>query len=476
MRLYKFVLILGVLFLLPGFVLPTFAQWEPERRLTFDDSTSFTSWNNAWSVAAQGDTVHAVWYDNRDGPMDNQEIYYKRSTDGGLTWGEDVRLTFNDAYSPYPAIAASPQSGVHVIWYDARNTYPKIYYRRSTDGGSTWSTEVQISFRSANSEYPSLAASGNDVHAVWGNNWVNGSSMYYGVIYRGSTNGGTTWGTELRLADSTDRPPYPSVAASGSAVHIAWKDHRDGNDEIYFRRSTDRGMTWMPETRLTNDTAESFIPSVAVSGSTVYVVWHDERTGNADIFFCRSSDGGATWGPNTDLVNDATAAYLPSVAASGSNVHIAWDDGRYLGQIYYKHSSDGGLTWDADTRITSATRGVYNPSISVSGSTVHVLWSDFRDGNPEIYYTRNPTGNGVENEGGARLFVQDAGLKPHPNPFVFFTTILHCESQWFVLYDISGRQVGTYKGDRIGEGLAPGVYFLRAEGGDGKPVRVVKVR
>jgi hypothetical protein len=49
-------------------------------------------------------------------------------------------------------------------------------------------------------------------------------------------------------------------------------------------------------------------------------------------------------------------------------------------------------------------------------------------------------------------------------------------SDRFFLYDVSGRRVGTYKGDRIGEGLRAGVYFIRAESGDGKPVRVVKVR
>jgi len=43
-------------------------------------------------------------------------------------------------------------------------------------------------------------------------------------------------------------------------------------------------------------------------------------------------------------------------------------------------------------------------------------------------------------------------------------------------HDVSGRQVGTYKGSRIGEGLSPGVYFLRPESGDTKPLRIVKVR
>jgi hypothetical protein len=39
-----------------------------------------------------------------------------------------------------------------------------------------------------------------------------------------------------------------------------------------------------------------------------------------------------------------------------------------------------------------------------------------------------------------------------------------------------GRKAGTYRGDRIGEELKAGVYFLRPLNGDSRPVRVVKVR
>ncbi len=53
-----------------------------------------------------------------------------------------------------------------------------------------------------------------------------------------------------------------------------------GTDEIYYKRSTDAGVSWGADTRLTNNTADSEYPSVAVSGSVVHVVWHDDRDGN----------------------------------------------------------------------------------------------------------------------------------------------------------------------------------------------------
>jgi hypothetical protein len=63
-----------------------------------------------------------------------------------------------------------------------------------------------------------------------------------------------------------------------------------------------------------------------------------------------------------------------------------------------------------------------------------------------------------------------------PNPFTSFTALPGHLSDRFSIYDISGRRVGVYRGDRVGEGLRAGVYFVRAENGKGKPVRVVKVR
>jgi hypothetical protein len=67
-------------------------------------------------------------------------------------------------------------------------------------------------------------------------------------------------------------------------------------------------------------------------------------------------------------------------------------------------------------------------------------------------------------------------LKPRPNLFISLATIPGHEHERFALYDVSGRKVGTFKGNRIGEGLSPGVYFLRLADGSSKPVRIVKIR
>jgi hypothetical protein len=309
------------------------AQWQPDVRLTVDPAVSHTSASNARCIAANGNIVHVVWFDGRDG---SGEIYYKRSTDNGISWEADMRLTNNTFTSYMPSVSVSGLF-VHVVWEDDRDGNYEIYYKRSTDGG-------------------------------------------------------VSWGVDTRLTNNSHYSVYSTVAVSGSAVHVVWRDERDGNDEIYHKRSTDAGISWGVDTRLTNNPAFSVYATVAASGQNVHVVWHDDRGINWRIYYKRSTDGGVSWGTDTYLTN-SSGSESPSISVSDSTVHIAWWDVRDGNEeIYYKRSINRGVSWGTDIRLTNDILYSMFPSISNSGQIVHVIWRDERDGNKEIYYKRSIDG------------------------------------------------------------------------------------
>ena len=74
-----------------------------------------------------------VWEDRRDDGVHNQ-IYYKNSTDGGITWSGDFRLTYNLSRSGYGPRISVVNDTKHVVWWDKiANPNYQIMYKRSPD-------------------------------------------------------------------------------------------------------------------------------------------------------------------------------------------------------------------------------------------------------------------------------------------------------------------------------------------------------
>jgi len=144
------------------------------------------------------------------------------------------------------------------------------------------------------------------------------------------------------------------------------------------------------------------------------------------------------------------------------------------------YSSDSGLTYSpvahgipgADSAFTWTVPRTFSDDCFV------MLWAyqnatgwDFSDS-----HFRIRPGNGVEQGNGAPFSVSRLPYRVAPNPFISSATIPGHERESFTLYDVSGRNIGVYKGDRIGTGLSAGIYFLKPEGKDAKPLRIVKLR
>ena len=71
---------------------------------------------------------------------------------------------------------------------------------------------------------------------------------------------------------------------------MIWLDDRSGNNDVYFRSSTNGGATWQTsdvrlDTATTAGAFNSDEAKICCDGARVYVVWQDDRNGDWDIFF-----------------------------------------------------------------------------------------------------------------------------------------------------------------------------------------------
>jgi len=428
------------------------AQWGTDVRLTNDPGSSYLSEDR--SIAASGNFIHVVWQEHRHG---DPEIYYKRSTNRGVSWESDVRITNAADYSGAPCIGIY-QSFVHIIWVDQRAGAGEIYYRRSTNNGATWENEIILSSDPNSSFYPSAYISGSGIVVTWEDNRDGNWEIYS----KRSVNSGSNWSADLRLTNDTASQKESSASVSGSNIHVVWKDSRHGQDEIYYRNSTNFGVSWQPEVRLTNDVNISSTPCVETTGQTVCVFWRDNRDGNAEIYFKKSTDNGNTFETDLRLTNAANNSILPSAAIVGQFYAVVWVDLRtnYY-KNYYKFSTDGGLNWSNDLLISpvSNTGSTGNPSLIYSDTALHVCWNDNRDGNEEVYYKKNalsvPVGIVSANN---EIPLNYSLTQNYPNPFNPITniefSIPNAGITKLVIYDALGREVETL----VNSELNPGTY------------------
>jgi hypothetical protein len=110
--------------------------------------------HNALSVDAAGKIV--LLYDGATTAGGPQSIYARTSSNKGGTWSAAVTLSAPGTEATSPAIEAGAANDFHAWYMQTTGLDPdvwNVYYRRSTDGGTTWSTAVRLSDASTGAAY-----------------------------------------------------------------------------------------------------------------------------------------------------------------------------------------------------------------------------------------------------------------------------------------------------------------------------------
>ncbi len=371
------ILSIGIL-LLAGF------GWAP---LVLNPRITWTSGDSECPNIAcdSSDNLHVVWSDFTPG---NYEIYYKKSTDGGTTWSANRRLTWTSGSSWTPAIAVNGDKNVYVVWYEDMPGNSEIYFKKSTDGGANWTTNMRLTYNTGWSYGPDIAVDSlGRLHVVWFDSTTGDHEIYY----KKSSNGGTNWTASRQLTNNAGLSYCPRIAAfSTNSLHLVWSDSTPGVTEIYYKKSSDGGANWSTSKRLTWTSGDSVNPDIAVDSSgNPHVAWRDNTPGNEEIYYKRSADKGTSWSSDKRLTWNSGTSRNPSIAIGlPDDIHVVWDDdtpGNY--EIYYKGSFDGGANWSASFRETGNSGASTSPSIVFNSQGIlHVVWYDYTPGNYEIYH------------------------------------------------------------------------------------------
>lgn len=390
------------------------ATFDPPQRLSDDGAYS----GYPAITYAGSDTLVVAWHDRRH--LDN-EIYVTRSTDRGATWSTPERMTNTRGDSRFPEVASNGNGVVHLVWQDNRADVTAqqydIYYRRSTDGGATWEDEVRLVRNPGRSLRPCIAASGSTVLLAW-HDITNGM---FDIYLRRSTDGGATWADAEQLTSKPDsldpdtslpqQPPsiLPRLAIDGRNVALTWYDCRHDREplrrpypdnwEIYLQISRDTGATWEPAVRLTDEAQESTHPTAAwpFGGSLPVVAWSDGAGNSQRDIFVKTGDATAT---RQSVGAAPKLSMQPRLVRKGTTLGLFWhdnrDDANVSWQVFFSESTDAGQTWSPAQALTDTPRFAGFADVATDGQRYYLVYQDDRydepsergDDNFEILFQR----------------------------------------------------------------------------------------
>ncbi len=235
-------------------------------------------------------------------------------------------------------------------------------------------------------------ASGNNRFTVW----QDDTPGNYDIYFRRSADNGATWQPTVNLSNNPGPSVNPQITVTGANVYVVWAQENAAGttDDVFFRRSMNNGATFGPKVKISTADTDNIArtrPHVAASGAFVYVTWYDD--GAQDVFFRRSMNSGGTFQGVVNLSNSGTAHQnTVALEAAGTNVYVGWVDVDASKDILLKRSTNSGGTFSGAKNLTNG--GGVDPfglDLAATGSNVYATWSDFNVTRNDIYFARSTT-------------------------------------------------------------------------------------
>jgi hypothetical protein len=303
-----------------------------------------------------------------------------------LTFESKPRAVFNDlqlSASQKPQIAISPSGMMTVLAVVGAEDQERLALTTSHDGGDTFSPPVAVSedqavVKAHGENSPSLAQTGMAIYATWQQQVGDGKAQ---IVFARSTNMGRIFEKPVVVTDK-QQPSFNGfstmkVAPNGD-IYVVWLDGRDqaqpkGTFAVYIAKSTDKGASFGPNQRVTLGACPCCRPTIAFGDKgEVYVSWRKVFDGDIRDMVVAKSDGGKSFSDPVKIADDHWVLHAcpdsgPSLIQTGGKLYAAWySEGNEKPGVRVAVSSDAGHSFSSFDMASKHVLDTNHPQLSVS--------------------------------------------------------------------------------------------------------------
>ena len=298
-------------------------------------------------MVVKGDNVHVIWLDNREGYY---RVYYKKSTDVGFSWTNEVAISQTDDIIPEAKrIISISGFGNYLYVVYAKYVSPpeemyKLCFCRSTDDGTTWEGYQTIINSLANLPELAITAANDSVRLVFR------QDPY--ICYTASGNNGNTWST----FDQIDFGPYPEccpdIVTINNSPRVTYVSNEPPCGYIFHAKPV--GSEWLTTNVLVDFNKTFYYPNITTDQQGyLYIKCEDTIRVNdpysGAIKCFASTDGGDSWEGSSI---DATQKEGSDLMVVGLNqIMVVFGDANYVYACYGDYTPGVGIAWGSSITL-----------------------------------------------------------------------------------------------------------------------------
>lgn len=341
-----------------------YAEWKTPTVITVSQEGGQTS-----KIGKYGNNVYVLNTDS------GYTLKFYKSTDGGSTFSSGVTLGSNVMNGTELEMKVDSNGYIHVFWENSTDDI--LYYRRSTDNGNTFSSSVALTSGMDWADEPHCFVENTNIIYLIFRAYSTPRSEVYFIK---STNGGTSFGSPIRITNNSIQEDNPKICIFNGVIYVTYLDYYSSQN-LYLIKSNNGGSSFSSPVRVNKtDKKTDFGFDIAVDRNGYIFIPYKDTVNDyeGDLYVARSKDSGNSF--DYTMAADSTSRYqeYPRITVFNDIIYLGWYDYRQEnGEVYLTRSTNGGESYETNFNVSSSSQNQSVRDLVVDNDGVYLLVTDY---------------------------------------------------------------------------------------------------